>query len=504
METRVCKQCQITKNLSTDFKKESNCYRNICKVCMNLNICENRKINTEKKKAALQKAKEDFMKDLIEQGREIRTCEICNIEKDLKEGYHIDNGCYRKICKDCFNAKRREKYSSAESYKKKEAARYQEHKEEIQAKAKEAKALKKKEIETIIDEKKSENIIETTRVCKVCNIEKDLITAFKKVGHKWYTRTCYSCAYKINAPPITKEVIEMKEKEKKEKEEDIKTILKKKAMGEKLTDIEKGKWKYYCIKEYKSIKSKTPEYRQKRKERIKKQKEKDPFFRIKLSLRTRIHDLLRNKTQKTNELIGCCGNDLKIWLTTQFSSDMTWENFGKKWHIDHVIPISFFNIMNNPEEKFICFHWTNLRPLCKYENLSKGSKIILSDINKHLNILYKFFSVYPEYQTKYENIWWPRIKLGYGYNFQDENELKQFIQNGKSASNHLPDNDEFTELLENTLKIENDDSEDDDSEDDDSEDDDSEDDDSEDDDSEDDDSEDNDSEDYDSEDSYKN
>jgi len=49
---------------------------------------------------------------------------------------------------------------------------------------------------------------------------------------------------------------------------------------------------------------------------------------------------------------------------------MTWDNYGK-WHVDHIIPISSFNLTLETEvEK--CFHFTNLQPLWAKDNLKKG------------------------------------------------------------------------------------------------------------------------------------
>jgi hypothetical protein len=450
METKTCDTCHETKDLATCFKKEVGCYRKTCKPCMNLVIAERRKKKSEEKKAAEKEEKEKHMALLKEQGRPVRTCDACLIEKDLEEGFHIDNGAHRRTCKDCFNAKRRETRPNTEHYKK-ELEHYHEHKEEIQAKAKEAKELKKamelekkahKEMEELLQDP-------STRVCKGCGVEKDLATAFKKVGDKWFSQTCRACKSKITIPE-SQEYLDLKEKEKQAKEDAYAALLTKWSSGEELSAKEKRKIRYESYyKDIQSARSKLPESRKKRNEMLRKRKEEDPVFRIRLNLGARVHDVLHNKTEVTNALLGCSNGHVKFWLAFQFKPGMSWENYGTEWHIDHVIPIKYFDIMNSPNERFACFNWTNLRPLSKKENISKGSKILLSDINEHLQTTFTFLSIYPEYQTKYENVWWPRLKLGYGYNFKDENELKQFIQNGQSASKHLQDmqTESFNEIL---------------------------------------------------------
>lgn len=52
---------------------------------------------------------------------------------------------------------------------------------------------------------------------------------------------------------------------------------------------------------------------------------------------------------------------------------MSWENHGE-WHIDHIIPLSS---AKNEEEIYKLNHYTNLQPLWKEENLSKGDKILI-------------------------------------------------------------------------------------------------------------------------------
>lgn len=54
---------------------------------------------------------------------------------------------------------------------------------------------------------------------------------------------------------------------------------------------------------------------------------------------------------------------------------MTWDNRGKVWHVDHMVPCTSFDL-SNPEEQRRCFHFTNLQPLFASENISKGNKNI--------------------------------------------------------------------------------------------------------------------------------
>ncbi len=58
---------------------------------------------------------------------------------------------------------------------------------------------------------------------------------------------------------------------------------------------------------------------------------------------------------------------------------MTFENYGKVWHIDHVKPCSSFDLTNKKEISE-CFSWKNLRPLLAHKNKVKNNKINNYDI----------------------------------------------------------------------------------------------------------------------------
>lgn len=63
-------------------------------------------------------------------------------------------------------------------------------------------------------------------------------------------------------------------------------------------------------------------------------------------------------------------SDLKVHLEALFVPGMTWNNYGKAWHIDHIVPQSLFD-MTNPVEIAKCWDLTNLMPLWKHLNLMK-------------------------------------------------------------------------------------------------------------------------------------
>lgn len=112
----------------------------------------------------------------------------------------------------------------------------------------------------------------------------------------------------------------------------------------------------------------------------------EPLEKFKRSVRCRIYTALNKKKNKhTIEYLGCNSEEYLKWLEYN-SSNYTLNNRGKDWHIDHVIPLSKFNLDNENEQK-LAFNWRNTTALSPKENLEKNNKIIPSQIENHLNKL---------------------------------------------------------------------------------------------------------------------
>ena len=80
------------------------------------------------------------------------------------------------------------------------------------------------------------------------------------------------------------------------------------------------------------------------------------------------------KTNKTVDLLGCSNSFFQRWIIHQLYGNMTIENYGSVWQIDHCLPIASFNTLDEIDMKK-CFNWVNLRPMYSSKNISKGSKI---------------------------------------------------------------------------------------------------------------------------------
>ena len=100
----------------------------------------------------------------------------------------------------------------------------------------------------------------------------------------------------------------------------------------------------------------------------------DINFRLGTNLRNRLRRLL--KKEKSSKIaiknLGCTIEELKNHLGSQFLPGMTWMNHGIfGWHIDHIIPLSYFDLTIEEHIKKAC-HYTNLQPLWSIDNIKKG------------------------------------------------------------------------------------------------------------------------------------
>jgi hypothetical protein len=105
---------------------------------------------------------------------------------------------------------------------------------------------------------------------------------------------------------------------------------------------------------------------------------RNPAKKLAHSIRVRIRQTLKGlrKTLPSQELMGCDVSELKSFLESKFSEGMNWGNHSRLgWHIDHVIPLSWFNLSDIEEQKK-AFHFTNLHPLWAYENCAKGNRYL--------------------------------------------------------------------------------------------------------------------------------
>lgn len=145
---------------------------------------------------------------------------------------------------------------------------------------------------------------------------------------------------------------------------------------------------YRSTKEYKEKHAtaekkfrKTDKGKKIKKKYLKKRRKEDPQFRIRQNIRSRFQSALKRKKLKklgiTRKMLGCSWKELKTYLEKKFykrkktNELMTWDNYGK-WHVDHIIPLSKFNLLIKEEQYKAC-HYKNLQPLWAEDNIFKSN-----------------------------------------------------------------------------------------------------------------------------------
>ena len=80
--------------------------------------------------------------------------------------------------------------------------------------------------------------------------------------------------------------------------------------------------------------------------------------------------------------------DLREYIEHQFVEGMNWENYCNEWEIDHIAPASLFDLTNKEDMK-LCYHYLNLMPLWRKDNVTKANSLYYSkiELEKRLKIL---------------------------------------------------------------------------------------------------------------------
>jgi hypothetical protein len=183
------------------------------------------------------------------------------------------------------------------------------------------------------------------------------------------------------------------------KSESAKTALKKykqseagKATDKKYNQSEKGRAKRKAyMKAYRQSekgKANDKKYNQSEKRKaykkayMKNRRQNDPVFKLHNILSSGFRKWIKGnqKTCRTEQYVCCSYNELLDHLESQFEEGMTWENQGE-WHIDHFKAQSRFDPIIE-EEKYKCWHYTNLQPMWASDNIKYNNKKKPGDENR--------------------------------------------------------------------------------------------------------------------------
>jgi len=103
----------------------------------------------------------------------------------------------------------------------------------------------------------------------------------------------------------------------------------------------------------------------------------DLGFKLRHITAARISQALKTyqtlKKDRTIEYLGCNIEEYTQYLEQMFTPNMSWDNYGEYWEIDHIKPIDAFDL-NEEEQLYEAFKYTNTQPLEKNKNREKSNK----------------------------------------------------------------------------------------------------------------------------------
>lgn len=218
---------------------------------------------------------------------------------------------------------------------------------------------------------RTEVIMQTAKLCRSCynkeyrkkNLKKEMLRCAN-----YYNNNRNHCAERHkkyrNRPEISARIKQKKDEWRKENRD---------------RELQKSR-------EYKSRK----EYRQKiNRERNEKYKN-DIQYNLNARVRTALNQCLKGKNgQKSEKLLGYSRKTLLIHLETTMKDKMSWDNYlSGKIHVDHVVPITAFEINSFVSETFkLCWDLKNLRLEWGDKNLIKND--ILPNGFRARDLIYK-------------------------------------------------------------------------------------------------------------------
>jgi hypothetical protein len=229
--------------------------------------------------------------------------------------------------------------------------------------------------------------------CSKCNIVKELNEFYKRKDSKdGYRKECKKCK---------DEVVKKYSENNKEKISEYKhnfyleniEIIKERSYEWSLNNPDRikeigKKWrtnnKEIVNKAYLRRKERNPnqskQYRDKNKDRMNEQQTQkrrtDPLYKLSCSMRSMLLKAFKRngykKASRTNEILCCSFEELKIYIESKFEDWMTWENHGKYngdfncgWDFDHITPLSS---ASSEDEIIRLNHYTNIQPMCSKIN----------------------------------------------------------------------------------------------------------------------------------------
>jgi len=78
---------------------------------------------------------------------------------------------------------------------------------------------------------------------------------------------------------------------------------------------------------------------------------------------------------------------IRKWFEMQFTDEVGWGDFAKKWQFDHIIPVAYFDFSIEEELK-MCWNFTNIRVEVFERNKDRGNRLDVLAAKGYFETLY--------------------------------------------------------------------------------------------------------------------
>lgn len=130
----------------------------------------------------------------------------------------------------------------------------------------------------------------------------------------------------------------------------------------------------------------TVRYRARRRAYKKMRLATDPLYKFKANFSRCISLAVQRgsgrKSSHSNVLLGCTFEFFRGWLQSGFTPEMSWNNYGTFWTIDHIIAVDLFD-MADPLGQQMAFNYKNTRPLEKLANIAKSNRLNMELVRQY-------------------------------------------------------------------------------------------------------------------------
>ena len=100
----------------------------------------------------------------------------------------------------------------------------------------------------------------------------------------------------------------------------------------------------------------------------------DVIYRLTCNLRNRLYVAIHGNYKSGSAVrdLDCSIEFLKHYIELKFYGNMTWDNWGEVWELDHIVPLSKFDLTDRTQ-LLKAVHYTNLQPLTIEDHRKKTS-----------------------------------------------------------------------------------------------------------------------------------